>query len=161
MTTTGDHKRSGILRGTLVHGSGTLLALALLPVCLALGVPFAGWAIGAVAVAGNRLVHLAVAHAVRNAQPVVLLGAMGFSMMGRALVTALALFFIGAELTGAGGDRAIGLDRPDLARVAVVVFLLGFTLDTAIETIRRAAQREQLAAADAAAATAVPRETTA
>lgn len=142
-----------------LHAAGSLLALALLPICLALDVPFAGWAIGAGAVVANRLVHGVVAHAVRDASLTVVLGALGFSTMFRALLTALVLFFVGAQV-GASGDAAFGLNRPDLARPAIIVFLLCFTLDAGIETIRRASEKERLTALDHASA-ATNSETTA
>ena len=147
------HTRRGVagtLRMVGLHGAGTIVAIALLPACLAVGVPFWGWALGAGAVVANRLVHWAVAFAVRDSSPTVVLGAMGFSMILRALFTALALFFVGAELTGTGGDQPLGFGRPDLARSAIIVFILCFTIDAGIETIRRAAQREELVATDAA-----------
>lgn len=152
------------MRSAFAHAAGTVLVLAMLPACLALDVPFAGWAIGAGAVLANKLVHAVVERSVRDASLMVALGAMGFSMIFRALLTALALFFVGAEF-GASGDTAVGLGRPDLARVAVIVFLLGFTLDAGIEAIRRAAERDQLVAEDASRAEAIdrpatPRETT-
>ena len=140
---TGD-ERGTSRGGSLLAGSaGSLLALALLPVCLAIGVPFTGWAIGAGCVFANRAIHAIVAHSVRDASLTVALGAMGFSMIFRALLTALALFFVGASV-GAGGDAPVGLDRPDFARVALVIFILGFTLDAGIEAIRRAGDREHL-----------------
>lgn len=159
--TTGDDTSAraagqGTARSLLLGSAGTLLVLVLLPVCALLHVPLAGWAIGAVAVVLNRAIQMTVAHLVRDASLTVVLGAMGFSTVFRALFTALALFFVGAEI-GAHGDNPIGFDRPDLARVAVVVFILGFTLDAAIETIRRAGDRERLAAADMSP----PQETTA
>ena len=153
--------RSGgsIVGSVLLHGAGILLAVALLPVCLLLGVPFTAWAIAAALVVANRAVHGAVAWGVRDASLTVALGAMGFSMMFRALLTALALFFVGASV-GAAGDQPIGMDRPDLAKPALLVFVLCFTLDAGIEAIRRAVQREQLIADDLASA-ATLRETTA
>jgi len=163
MTTTAGEQRG--TQGTapaafvsvLAHGAGTLLALALLPVCLLLGVQVAAWAIAFGLVVANRLVHAVVAWSVRDASLTVVLGSLGFSMIFRALFTAMTLFFVGASV-GASGDSPIGLDRPDLARPALLLFVLCFTLDTGIETIRRAGQREQLMAADPAP---TPRETTA
>lgn len=151
MTTTAGSQRTHDVRrgpvaaakGLLLHGAGSLLAIALLPLCLAIGVPFAGWAIGAGAVLVNRLVHVLVARAVRDASITVVLGAMGFSMMFRALLTALVLFFVGAQV-GTAGDAGFGLDRPDLARPAILVFVLCFTLDAGIEAIRRAADKDRL-----------------
>jgi hypothetical protein len=64
-------------------------------------------------------------------------------MIFRALFTALTLFLVGASV-GASGDRPIGLDRPDLAKPALLIFILCFTLDAGIEAIRRAGEREQL-----------------
>lgn len=158
-TMTGEqHGAARVARSVLVHGAGILLALVLLPVCLVMGVPFAAWAIAAGLVVANRLIHGLVVWFVRDASLTVALGSLGFSMIFRALVTALALFFVGASV-GASGDTPIGMDRPDLARSAVIVFLLCFTLDAGIEAIRRAAQREELIAADTTSAT--PRETTA
>ena len=142
----------------LLHGAGTLLALVLLPVCLAVGVPFTAWAIAAGLVVANRVVHGIVLWGVRDASLTVALGAMGFSMIFRALLTALALFFVGAAV-GASGDAPIGMDRPDLARPAVILFLICFTLDAGIEAIRRASERDELVAADLTSAT--PREKTA
>lgn len=144
-------------RAVLGHLAGILLALALLPLVLAVGAPLAGWAIAFGLVVANRAVHVVVERSVRDSSLTVALGAMGFSMIFRALLTALTLFFVGASV-GAAGDDPIGLDRPDLARTAVLVFLLCFTLDAGIEAIRRAAQRDELAAADQTSATA--RETT-
>jgi len=131
------------VRALLAHAAGSLMALAMLPICLAIGVPFAGWAIGAGAVVANRLVHALVAYCVRDASLMVALGSMGFSMIFRAMLTAMMLFFVGAQI-GAGGDAPIGLDRPDLARVATIIFLLGFTLDAGIEALRRAADKDHL-----------------
>jgi hypothetical protein len=142
----------------LLHGAGILLALVLLPVALLIGVPVIAWAIAAGLVVANRLVHGIVAWSVRDSSLTVALGAMGFSMMFRALLTALALFFVGASV-GAGGDTPLGMDRPDLAKPALLIFALCFTLDAGIEAIRRAAEREQLVASDPASST--PRETTA
>ncbi len=164
-TTTGNHHAAqpargagSVVRSGLLHGAGLLLALVLLPLCLVLDVPFAAWAIATGLVLANRVVHWIVAWSVRDASLTVALGAMGFSMMFRALLTALALFFVGASV-GAGGDSPVGLDRPDLAKPALLIFALCFTLDAGIEAIRRAAQREELVADDLAAQT--PRETTA
>lgn len=147
------------LRTLLAHGAGILLALVLLPLALAVGIPFAAWAIAAALVVANRAVHGIVAWSVRDSSLTVALGALGFSMIFRALLTALVLFFVGASVGGAGGDTSIGLDRPDLARPALIVFLLCFTLDTGIEALRRAAQREELLASEPNPAT--TRETTA
>lgn len=141
---------SGILRSLLLVLAGSLVALALLPVFLLLDVSTTGWAIGFGAVFVNAVLHAAIAWAVRDASVTVTLGAMGFSMLFRAGLTALLLFFVGAELTGAPGDRPIGMDRPDLARIAIVVFLIGFTIDAFIDTMRRAAQRDTLAASTTA-----------
>ena len=154
-TTAGSHQSSAarpgqarrVLGSILLGSAGVLLTLLALPVCLLLGAPVAGWAIGAVAVAANRIVHALVSWSVRDSSVTVTLGAMGFSMMIRAGLTALALFFVGARLTGLPGDRLIGFDRPDLARVAIIVFLIGFTIDTAIDAIRRASDRDHLATA--------------
>jgi hypothetical protein len=133
------------LRDMLTPLAGTALCAALLPVFLVFGAPFAAWAIGAGFVLGNAVIHAVIAWLVRDASITVALGAMGFSLVFRAGLTALALFFVGAQVGGAGGDQAIGLDRPDLARVAIIVFLIGFTIDAAIDTLRRAAQRDELA----------------
>ncbi|MCW2926107.1 MAG: hypothetical protein JWM86_75 [Thermoleophilia bacterium] len=158
-TTTGKHHAATVapaatgvghaVRAFLLHAAGVLFALVLLPVCLAMGVPFTAWAIAAGLVAANSVVHGIVAWAVRDASLTVALGALGFSTIFRALLTALALFFVGAAV-GASGDQSIGLDRPDLARSAIIIFLLCFTLDAGIDVIRRAAQREELGAADPA-----------
>ncbi|MBC7461385.1 MAG: hypothetical protein H7287_08480 [Thermoleophilia bacterium] len=159
--TTGDitsaTRQPRALQQWLLGSLGTFLVLLMLPVCIALDVPLAGWAIGAVAVLLNRVIQQTVAYFVRDASLTVVLGAMGFSTVFRALFTALALFFVGAQI-GAKGDRPIGFDRPDLARVAVVVFIIGFTVDAAIETIRRAADRERLAVADAPTSVTPPQE---
>lgn len=136
----------GLVRAILLVLAGSLVVLALLPVFLLFGISTTGWAIGAAAVFLNAVVHANVAWFVRDSSVTVTLGAMGFSMIFRAGLTALALFLVGAELTGAPGDRPIGMDRPDLARVAIVVFLIGFSIDAFIDTIRRAAQRDTLAA---------------
>ncbi|MCW2923800.1 MAG: hypothetical protein JWM98_1204 [Thermoleophilia bacterium] len=160
-TTTGKDAGSAAtpVRSVLLHGAGSLCALVLLPLCLAIGVPFVAWAIGAGLVLVNRIAHAVTSWSVRDASLTVALGAVGFSMVFRALITALALFFVGAAV-GGSGDRAFGLDRPDLARPAIIVFLICFTLDAAIEALRRAAQRDELAAAAPPIAV-TPRETTA
>ncbi len=161
-TTTGNHHAAStgrgagaVVRAILLYGAGILLALVLLPLCLVAGLPFAAWAIAFALVVANRAIHGIVAWSVRDASLTVALGAMGFSMMFRALLTALALFFVGASV-GASGDSPFGLDRPDLAKPALILFALCFTLDAGIEAIRRAAQREEL---DSAGLT--PMETTA
>ncbi|MCW2960390.1 MAG: hypothetical protein JWM90_777 [Thermoleophilia bacterium] len=141
--------RSGAFGAVLATGAGTLVALLALPVCLLFDLSVTGWAIGFGCVVFNRTVQTIVERSVRNSSLTVALGALGFSMIFRALITALTLFFVGTEV-GAAGDEPIGLDRPDLARIALVVFLIGFTLDTGIEAIRRAAQREDEIAKDAA-----------
>jgi len=161
--TAGDRRGSAaahITRSVLLHGAGLLLALVLLPICLVIGVPFVAWAIAAGLVLANRAIHMIVDWSVRDSSLTVALGALGFSMIFRALLTALALFFVGAAV-GAGSDTPIGMDRPDLARPAVLIFLLCFTLDAGIEAIRRAAQRDEFAASDPAPAPATNRETTA
>ena len=134
------------LRDVLTPLAGTALCLLVLPVVLLFGAPLSAWAIGAGFVLGNAIVHAVIHWLVRDASITVALGAMGFSLVFRAGLTALALFFVGAEVGGASGDRAIGLDRPDLARVAIIVFLIGFTIDAAIDTLRRAAERDAIAA---------------
>ena len=159
-TTAGKQHRSvhSAVATGLSHGAGTLLAVALLPLCLAIGVPLAAWVIAFALVVGNRLLHAGVAFAVRDSSITIALGAMGMSTIFRALLTALTLFFVGASV-GASGDAPIGMDRPDLARPALLIFVLCFTLDAGIETVRRAAQREELPASEPPPAT--PRETTA
>lgn len=137
---------SGFVRAMLLVLAGSLAVLALLPFFVLFDISVTGWAIGAAAVLANAVLHSVVAWFVRDASVTVTLGAMGFSMIFRAGLTALMLFFVGAELTGAPGDRPIGMDRPDLARIAIVVFLIGFSIDAFIDTIRRAAQRDDLAA---------------
>lgn len=159
-TIPGKPARSIGARAVLAQLAGLLLALALLPLCLVVGVPFAAWAIAAGLVAINRIVQWAVAWGVRDSSLAVQLGSHGFSMIFRALLTALALFFVGASV-GAGGDQPIGMDRPDLARAAVLIFLLCFTLDAGIETIRRAAQREEQLEPVTDATPTTTRETTA
>lgn len=153
-------RRTGgsVARSALLHTAGILLALAALPAFLVLDLPVVAWAIAFGLLVANRVIHGLVAWGVRDSSLTVQLGSMGFSMMFRALLTALALFFVGASV-GASGDTPIGLDRPDLARPALLLFALCFTLDAGIEAIRRAAQREELVATDLAAAT--TRETTA
>lgn len=138
-----------IARSALLHLAGTLLALALLPAFVVLDQPLAAWAIAFGLLVANRAIHGLVAWGVRDASLTVQLGSMGFSMLFRAMLTALALFFVGASV-GASGDTPIGLDRPDLARPALLLFALCFTLDAGIEAIRRAAQREELVAEDLA-----------
>lgn len=162
MTTTageqGNIRRARLVPTVLAHAAGTLLCLVLLPVLVTVfGMPFAAWAIAFALVVANRLVHVVVEYSVRNSSLTVALGALGFSMIFRALLTALTLFFVGTSV-GASGDSPFGLDRPDLARPALLIFVLCFTLDAGIEAIRRAGQREELLATDAAATT---RETTA
>jgi hypothetical protein len=159
-TTAGDTRGAAAspVRSVLLHGAGLLLVLALLPVSILLGVPLAAWAIAAGLVVANRIVQGAVAWGVRDASLTVQLGSHGFSMLFRAMVTALTLFLVGASV-GAAGDARIGMDRPDLAKPALLLFILCFTLDAGIEAIRRAGQREAELSADLAAAT--PRETTA
>lgn len=134
-----------MLRSTLIALAGSVLCLALLPVVLLFGMPFDAWAIGAGLVLVNAVAHAVVAHLVRDSSPTVILGAMGFSFIFRAGLTAITFFLIGAAVGGASGDQTIGMDRPDLARAAIVVFLIGFTVDAAIDTLRRAAQRDALA----------------
>jgi hypothetical protein len=145
------------LLSTLLHGAGTLLALLLLPVSLVVGVSFSAWAIAAALVVANRVVQGAVAWGVRDSSLTVQLGSHGFSMIFRALLTALTLFFVGASV-GATGDSPVGMARPDLARLALIIFLICFTLDAGIEAIRRASQRDELIAEDLAA---TPTETNA
>jgi hypothetical protein len=147
-----------VVRSILLHGAGIIFVILLLPLCLVIGIPFAAWAIAAGLVLFNRIVQGAVAWGVRDSSLTVQLGSHGFSMIFRALLTTLTLFFVGASI-GANGDSPVGLDRPDLARSALVIFVICFTLDAGIEAIRRAAQREQLVELDPAPAT--PRETTA
>lgn len=132
------------LRGLLLPFAGVIATLLALPVVLFFNLPLAGWIIGAGLVLVNSLAHSTIAWLVRDASITVTLGAMGFSMMARAGITALILFFVGAQIGGVGGDRAFGLDRPDLAKVAIVVFLIGFTLDAFIDTLRRASERDAL-----------------
>jgi hypothetical protein len=146
-TTAGDHGAPRRLRDLLVQGAGTLLALVLLPLCLALGVPFEAWAIAFGLVLANRVIQAIVVRSVRDSNLTVQLGTLGFSTIFRALATALVLFFVGASVAGSG-DRPVGLDRPDLAKPALIIFILCFTLDAAVETIRRAGEREELLAAD-------------
>lgn len=157
MTTTAgeqsEQRGANPLQAVLAHGAGTLLALVLLPVCLLLGVSPTAWAIAFALVVANRVAHAIVAWSVRDSSLTVALGALGFSTIFRALLTALTLFFVGASVRSSG-DRPIGFDRPELARTALILFVLCFTLDLGIETIRRAGQREQLLAQ-------TPRETTA
>lgn len=129
------------VRTLLAHTAGMLLALVLLPLCLAIGVPFQAWAIAFGLVVFNRVVADVVAWSVRDSSITVTLGALGFSMIFRALFSALTLFFVGASV-GADGDQPIGMDQPDIARAALIIFILCFTLDVGIETIRRAGQRE-------------------
>lgn len=155
--TTGERPIAARSRAVVGQLAGVLLALALLPACLALGVPVAAWTIAFALVLLNRIAQWLVAWSVRDASLTVALGAHGFSMIFRALLTTLALFFVGASLSGAGGDAAIGLDRPDLARPALLVFLLCFTLDAGIEALRRAGERDELVALENSPVT--PRET--
>jgi hypothetical protein len=149
MTTSGDMNASPApvrtagarVRSGLALFAGTFVALLALPVCILFGAPLAGWAVGAACVLGNRLVEVVLARLVRDSSITMQLGVLGFSMLGRAGIIGLTMFFTGAAV-GASGDRMIGFDRPDLARVAIVVFLLGFTIDTGIELLRRSAARE-------------------
>jgi hypothetical protein len=162
-TTTGEQMSSeantagSIVRATLLACAGSIVALMLLPLYVAVGAPIAGWALGFLLVAGNKLVSSLIAWLVRDASPTVVLGAVGFSMIGRAMVSALILVLVGATFDGASGDRSIGLGEPAIARAAIIVFLIGFTVDLGIETIRRAADRERDLATMHAA---TPRETT-
>lgn len=145
-----DARTSGsIARSVLLHLGGILLALALLPAFVVLGQPLAAWAIAFGLLVANRAIHGLVGWGVRDASLTVQLGSMGFSMMFRAMLTALVLFFVGASV-GASSDTPIGLDRPDLARPALLLFALCFTLDAGIEAIRRAAGHEKLTADDLA-----------
>ncbi len=148
-TTAGDTAAASGARAALLNAAGTLLALVLLPIALLAGVQLAAWAIAFALVVFNRVAQLVVAWAVRDSSLTVQLGSHGFSMIFRALLTAVTLFLVGASV-GASGDRPIGLDRPDLAKPALLIFALCFTLDAGIEAIRRAGEREQLLAADLA-----------
>lgn len=144
-TTAGDTQGAGHLRAALAHGAGTLLAVLLLPLCLAAGMPFTAWLIAFILVAANRLAQGLVWLSTRDASLTVQLGSHGFSMIFRALLTALTLFFVGASI-GAKGDAALGMDRPDLAKGALIIFIVCFTLDVGIDTIRRMSEREQMLA---------------
>lgn len=135
------------VRAALLVLPGSAVALLALPVIMFFGGSVAGWAIGAGLVFANALLHALVSWATRGSSVTVTLGAMGFSMIIRAGITALVLFFVGAEVSGANGDRTIGLNRPDIARVAIVVFLIGFTIDAFLDTLRRAAVRDAPSAA--------------
>ncbi len=145
MTTAGDTRDTP--RSLLAWAAGSLLALALLPISLLVGVPLAAWAIAFALVVANRALQSLVVWSVRDSSLTVQLGALGFSTIFRALLVALTLFFVGASV-GGHGDRTVGLDRPDLAKAALVIFVLCFTLDAGIETIRRAGDRERLAPDD-------------
>lgn len=149
MTTTAGNTTAGTARSALAHGAGTLLALVLLPVALLAGVSLAAWAIAFALVVANRVVQLLVVWSVRDSSLTVQLGSLGFSTIFRALLTAVTLFLIGASI-GASGDTPVGMDRPDLAKPALLIFALCFTLDAGIEAIRRAGQREELVVADLA-----------
>lgn len=122
----------------LVVVAGTAAVALTLPVFLLLDLPLGAWALGTGLVLANAIGHAVVAWLVRDAEPAVILGALGFSMIGRAIGTALVLFLVGARV-GASGDAAVGFNRPDLALPAIIVFLLGYTVDAGIEAVRRAA----------------------
>lgn len=125
----------------LAGSAGSILAVALLPILLLMHVPFAGWAIGAIAVIANRALHALIAWLVRDSSITVVLGALGFSMFFRVLITGLALVMVGAEF--GTSTTTIGLGRPDLAMPAIIVFILCYTVDAAIEAIRRTADRDR------------------
>ena len=134
-TTTGDTPRRR--PRPLAAAAGTLVAVLVGALAAALGFVVAGVLLGIGLVAANRLVQALIEHLAAGASPAMQLGAHGFSMLGRAFAVAITLFFVGAELTGTGADQPIGLDRPDIAGVALVIFALGFTTDIAVETLRR------------------------
>lgn len=144
----GESPSAPLSQRVLVGSAGAIFALVLLPVMLLMHVPFAGWAIGAVAVIANRALHALVAWLVRDSSITVVLGALGFSMFLRVMITGVSLLLVGARF-GTGGE-SVGLGRPDLAMPAIIVFVLCYTLDAGIEAIRRAAQREREAAMAAA-----------
>lgn len=142
-TTAAAATQPGRTRRVLGTLAGSLVCLLVLPVVVLFGAPVSAWALGTGLVLANALAHAAIAWSVRDASNTVVLGAMGFSFIIRAGLTALVLLLVGVKISGAPGDRAIGLDQPELARVAIIVFLIGFTVDAAIDTVRRAAQRTE------------------
>lgn len=141
MTKTKTAGKPSALRTVLTPLAGTLTCLLLLPLFLLFGMSLQAWVIGASFVLANALIHALIAWIVRDASLAVALGAMGFSLLFRAGITALVIFFIGAQIGGVSGDSTFGLGRPHLALAVIAVFLIGFTIDAAIDTLKRAAER--------------------
>lgn len=111
----------------IVPNLGAGLALLLLPIVVFTSVPFSAWGVAFGAWVVNRIGH-AVTVAFTNGLPQTLaVGAAGFGMMLRVWVIAFGLFFIGADLHV--GEVTVGLDKPDVAVPAMLLFLLLFTVD--------------------------------
>jgi hypothetical protein len=111
----------------VVPNLGGVVALLLLVVVATTSLEFSAWALAAGAWLFNRLGHVATLMFVKGFPPTLAVGAAGFGMMLRVWVVTFGLFFVGADLH-IGGTQ-IGLDHPDWAVPAMLMFLVLFTVD--------------------------------
>ena len=121
-------------RGMRIARNVDLILLALaLPVFLALGLPFLGWATAAAAWVGQRLVRdFLNARARRAEDPREMVGYLAGSMIARGWLCALLIFGVGIAT------------EDDVGLSAAVLFVMTFTLYLSVSMITRPFDREPI-----------------
>ena len=124
---TGTSERPGLI--TALGWTGVPLALVALVVFLVAGWDVGGWLAGTALYLLNRGIDIGVGRVLRGRNDVVAVGALGFSMMGRAWLSfgaLLALYFIAGR---------------EVALPATILFVVLFTVDIATRVLLHASER--------------------
>lgn len=135
-------------RRIAIENAGGILALVLLPICLASGISVWSWLIVFCVWAMNRIAHSLIMGMVDGLPQALAVGAAGFGMILRVWTIALVLFFVGANLDV--GTTSIGLGRRDIAVPAMLLFMVVLGADLMVRMIAEL-HRYKAGAAEAAA----------
>lgn len=117
----------------VLPNTGGIVAIALLPLALAAGAPFAAWLVAFAMWLLNRLGHALVLRLIDGLPKTMAVGAAGFGMMLRVWTIALVLFFVGADLNV--GSMRLGAGQRDVAVAAMLLFMLVFTFDVGVRAL--------------------------
>jgi hypothetical protein len=103
------------------------VALLTLPLFLLTDLPIAAWLLATGAWAFNSLLTRLVVRLVNGVSQTLAVAVAGFSMIVRAWVVVLVIFWVGADLHV--GSTTVGLGRKDIALPALLLFVVLVTFD--------------------------------
>jgi hypothetical protein len=109
--------------------SSAALLLVALPFFLFTGMPDAAWLVAAGIWAVGVAIHFAVRAAAAHTSPNAAMGLVAGAMFVRMGVAMAALLLVGGQSTVDG--TTFGMGEPDVAIIALILYTIVFTLDTA------------------------------